>query len=342
MCRLNLVRQGRHAAWCRNAAGIATSLLLLGAAVPTAHAQYVVPAPGADECPLAGSVPLPESVIGDITGDGVADRAQGILGPTGQRGRVLVIDGATGVVIREILSPAAVQTFGLGVFPVGFGGGAGPHDLAVVSVNANDQTVVTTFALASGQQVATIVLPTAGNGTNLTPIAIGDVDGSGDVSTDDLGIAIQFYQAGTGGAAIAHADFDGDGSVSENDVWDLAARLGTTTEGVVAAEFTTALAAFISPDPGDDGPANTVGGGVLECLWCAITCGGALNQAANCVRDAPNPWDACLALHPDCTSEAFTICFENIRRTSILACLARIGAAAGECQGCVSDCGPKL
>ncbi|MFN0012552.1 MAG: hypothetical protein ACKVS8_13010 [Phycisphaerales bacterium] len=327
---------------CGRAAALAVALLLLIATVPAARGQYVEPAPDDDLCFLALHVPLPETLIGDITGDGVADRAHGILVPRGERGRVVLIDGATGALIREILAPAALETFGLGVFPVGFGGGAGAQDLAVVSVNAHEQTVITLFSLVSGQPTATIVLPPAGNGTNLTAISMGDVDASGDVSVDDLGMAIQFYQNEAGGPAVAHADFDGDGLVSDDDVWNLAARLGMECQGAVAPEFTAALAAFINPDPADSLPANMLSGGVLECLWCVITCGSALNEAAKCVRDAPNWWDVCMARYDnDCNHLDFSQCVRDTRFATISACLARIGAAAGECQDCVMDCGPQ-
>ncbi len=311
------------------------------AAPQCAYAQLLVPGPGdGDSCLLLSRVPTPPIPLDDITGDGIADWAQSIRGTAQDAGFVLIVSGASGATVQQIPAPPQFQAFGVGVFAASAGTAGAGYDLAIVSVDELGQPVVSLYDTASGLAAATIhLVPTAGSDI-ISILAMGDVDGDGFITVDDLAATVQFWAAGTTGPAVEQADFDGDGLVSEADVWEVATRLGCTVEDVASGDFAGTLqGTLLLADPGVDGEGGS--NYSLGCLWCSIKCGAHLVKAADCVNSLPCPWDSCLAQYPDSASEEFVECFRTARFNGITKCLKDTADAAGTCGSCVYKCGPK-
>lgn len=288
---------------------------------------------------LARSLSPPPIAIADINGDGVADFAQVLRGGNPYVSRVQLVDGASGAIIRTITSPPQLKGFGLGVYGLTTGVGASAPDVAIMSVNAADEATISLYSPASGLANATITVAPGGVAGTVSLLAMGDVDEDTFVTVDDLAAAVGFWAAGTTGPSIVQADFDGDGVVSENDVWEVALRLGMSTEDILSVDFVSGI-----PDTfGMAGPADgtETNDGVFGCLWCFIWCAKDLNKAVDCVANLPCPWDTCLAQYPNVNSDEFVDCFRTAKANGIKKCLKDIADAAGSCGKCVYKCGPQ-
>ena len=171
--------------------------------------------------------------VGDWDGDGIDDFAVGAPGAPGvvplpcvlppcpanpQWGRVFVISGATGALIKKFLPPEQTLQFGYAIAPLGDINGDGKPDLAVGAPILMTKSVGSVYAL-SGLDGSKIWKATeSGTGLSQTqPIAsfgatlatLHDINGDGKA---DLVVGAPFHDDGTGkmsGAAYVLSGSDG-------------------------------------------------------------------------------------------------------------------------------------
>jgi hypothetical protein len=143
--------------------------------------------------------------IPDIDGDGVLDLAAGAYGfpSVSKRGRVELISGKTGNVVRKIDGDANGDWFGWSIAVVPDYDGDGIQDLAIGAPRANNfKGIVTIVSMATGAKLRNIygAHPNAQFGFSVAALADLDSDGKA-----DLFVGSPFFQNETGRVDVVSA-----------------------------------------------------------------------------------------------------------------------------------------
>ena len=291
-------------------------------------------------------------VIGDITGDGIADYA--VCDPYGtypNGGTVALVDGGTGGTLCQLSAPPGEGLFGLSVVPVYDLDGDGRGEIAVVSlVDPTSETptgIMHVYSPASCKEVSSI------KDISQAVVTVPDVRIVGDLSGDKLvdEADLLMLLAGLTGEQVAAdpyaLDMDKNGIVDFNDAVKLLNLQGTTTsfsyEQTIVAMVNAAEA--LLDETGYAGNQNQAGepiqAGINGCVWCAFKCGKWLKKPADCVDSHRTQMNACW---DDNVDDYFAIseCLDKLRLNFLPTCLANVASAAGSCGKCISKCGPVV